>query len=407
MTQRLYYHDPYLRSFDATIAAVHRRDASSSETLVILDRTAFYPTSGGQPFDTGTLGNRPVVDVVEQDDGTIGHVLNVEPGSSNLDPGAAVSGAIDWPRRFDHMQQHTGQHVLSAAFDRLFRVATVSFHLGAESSTIDLARTVTAVEIGAAEDEANRIVWEDRPVNIRFADAAEAAALALRKPSAREGTLRLIEVEGFDLSACGGTHVGRTGGIGVVAVASAEKFKGGQRIEFVCGGRALARFRSLRDSVAASVRLLSVLPAELPAAIQRLQADARDQKRSMAALQSALAVFQADELATGAETVGAVRLVARAIEGDASLLKNLASRIAERESHMAVFASGTRPALVVIARAANVEAHAQQLLAALITRFGGRGGGKSELAQGGLDAASDEIIAAARASIMAEQTPNS
>jgi alanyl-tRNA synthetase len=398
---RLYYTDPYLRNFDATIAAVDRRDAA---LIVTLDRTAFYPTSGGQPFDTGTLGGFRVVDVIDQDDGTVGHLLNselktqnLEPGTWNLEPGTSVSGAIDWPRRFDHMQQHTGQHVLSAAFERLFRVATVSFHLGAESSTIDLARAVSASEIAAAEDEANRVVWEDRPVHIRFADAEEAAALKLRKPSARAGTLRLIDVENFDLSACGGTHVARTGAIGIIAVASSEKFKGGQRIEFVCGGRGLARFRSLRDTVTASVRLLSVLPAELPGSIERLQADARDQKRSMAALQNELATFRAAELAATAEAVGGVKLVSRALDADASVLKTLASAIAVRPGHAAVLVSVSRPCLVVAARAGDVPVSAQQILASLIERFGGRGGGKAELAQGGgLDAAPDAILAAAR-----------
>ena len=155
-------------------------------------------------------------------------------------------------------------------------------------------------EIAAAEAEANRIVWEDRPVAIRFADAEEAARLPLRKESLRGGMLRLIEVEGFDLSACGGTHVARTGGIGVIAVASWERFKGGQRLEFLCGGRALSGYRMLRDAMSASVRLLSVLPAELPAAIERLQADARDQKRALTGLQNDLAKYHAEELAGNA-----------------------------------------------------------------------------------------------------------
>ncbi len=198
-----------------------------------------------------------------------------------MEVGQAVHGEIDWARRFDHMQQHSGQHVLSAAFDKLFAVRTLSFHLGGAVSTIDLAREMSPAEIAAAETEANRVVWEDRPVTIRFADAEEAARLPLRKEPARGGTLRLIDVEDFDLSACGGTHVARTGGIGTIAVASWERFKGGQRLEFLCGGRALAGYRTLRDAMTASVRLLSVLPVELPAAIERLQADARDQKRAM------------------------------------------------------------------------------------------------------------------------------
>jgi alanyl-tRNA synthetase len=234
MTDRLYYTDPSLRAFDATIARVDRRGDRLSVTL---DRTAFYPTSGGQPIDTGQLGSLRVIDVVDEDDGSIAHVVeleprtpnpeprtNPEPGTRNPEPGQSIHGAIDWVRRFDHMQQHSGQHVLSAAFDRLFGVRTVSFHLGGVVSTIDLAREMSPAEIAAAETEANRIVWEDRPVTIRFADADEAARLPLRKEPARGGNLRLIDVEGFDLSACGGTHVARTGAIGVVAVASWESF---------------------------------------------------------------------------------------------------------------------------------------------------------------------------------------
>src|SRR3954471_24891063 len=166
MTDRLYYTDPYLRAFDATVVRVDRRD---DRLLVTLDRTAFYPTSGGQPFDTGRLGSLRVIDVVEGEDGSIVHV--VEPGTLNLEPGQPVHGEIGWDRRFDHIQQHTGQHVLSAAFDKLFGVRTLSFHLGATASTIDLAREMSAAEIAAAENEANRVVWEDRLVTIRFADA--------------------------------------------------------------------------------------------------------------------------------------------------------------------------------------------------------------------------------------------
>ena len=433
MTDRLYYTDPYLRAFDATIARVDRRD---DRLAVTLDRTAFYPTSGGQPFDTGRLGPVRIVDVIDEDDGSITHIVelrtpnaepgtpndeprtNPEPGALNLEPGQPVRGEIDWPRRFDHMQQHTGQHVLSAAFDRLFGVRTVSFHLGGAASTIDLAREMSAAEIAAAEAEANRIVWEDRPVAIRFADAEEAARLPLRKEPARGGTLRLIEVDGFDLSACGGTHVARTGGIGVIAIDSWERFKGGQRIEFLCGGRALTGYRALRDAMTASVRLLSVLPEELPAAIDRLQGDAREQKRTMIALQGDLARYQADELAASAEEVrlrpdtldaptpegtsahGVCRLVARAIDADANGLKKLASAIAAKSGYLVVLVSSSTPALVVIARSADVPISAQHVLNTLIAEFGGRGGGKSEMAQGGgLAASADVIIAAVRGSM--------
>jgi alanyl-tRNA synthetase len=300
-----------------------------------------------------------------------------------------VHGDIDWTRRFDHMQQHTGQHVLSAAFERLFHVRTVSFHLGAEVSTIDLARDVTQAELTAAEQDANRVVWEDRPVAIRYATEAEAAAMPLRKEPKRGGTLRLIEVADYDLSACGGTHVARTGAIGVIAIAGWERFKGGVRIEFLCGGRALARFRTLRDGVFAAIRLLSVTPAELAPTIERIQADAKEQKRSIVALQAELARFRAEELAASADAIqlrdgSQARLVARALDGDANTLKSLALAVVSRPQFVVVLLSSATPSLVVVARSADVGGvNAQHVLAHLVSEFGGRGGGKAELAQGG------------------------
>ncbi len=392
MTERLYYTDPYLRTFDATVARVDSRDGRAR---VFLDRTAFYPTSGGQPFDVGTLGALTVVDVSDEDeDGSIAHVVS---GGPPPKPGDPVRGEIDWARRFDHMQQHTGQHVLSAAIVRVARVPTVSFHLGSDVSTIDLARELKPQELADAEAEANRVVWEDRPVSVRFASKEEAAALPLRKESRREGTLRLIDVQDFDLSACGGTHVARTGAIGIIAVSAWERFKGGQRLEFVCGGRALARFRSLRDSVGASVKLLSVLPGEVPAAVERLQADAKEQKRAMAALQTELARYRAEELAASAEEAPSGRLVVRAIDGESATLKALAMAIAARPGHAAALVSTSSPVLAVVARAGDLTVSAQQVLASLLAEFGGRGGGKPDLAQGGgLTGSTDAILAAAR-----------
>ncbi len=405
MTDRLYYTDPYLRQFDAAIARVDTRGA---QRVLILDRTAFYPTSGGQPFDTGTLTADDdaairwrVVDVVDDEDGSVAHVLAPD-AQADAAVGARVHGTIDWARRFDHMQQHTGQHVLSAAFDRLFGVRTVSFHLGDEASTIDLAREVSAGELASAESEANRVVWEDRPVTIRFASATDAAAMPLRKESARQGTLRLIDVDEFDLSACGGTHVARTGAIGIIALGAAERFKGGSRVEFVCGGRALSRVRLLREAAATAGRLLSVGPEELAAAIERLQADARDVRRTATALQSELARFRAAELASTAEPIptsgsGAQKLVARAIDADANSLKHLAAAVTANPGFLVVLASVTQPAVVVVARSNDVKTRANDLLGAIIAKFGGKGGGRPELAQaGGLSAPADEVFAHVR-----------
>jgi alanyl-tRNA synthetase len=396
MTDRLYYDDPYKREFDAMVLEIAAAPAGAGQPArseVRLDRTAFYPTTGGQPFDTGTLGTARVVDVVDDEHGGIVHIVE-----GSLRQGDVVHGKVDWPRRFDHMQQHTGQHVLSAAFVRTSGAKTISFHLGSDVSTIDLAREVTPGEIAAAEDQANHVVWEDRPVAIRYATAGEAAALPLRKEPVRTGTLRLIDVEDFDLSACGGTHVARTGAIGVIAVTAWERFKGGQRLEFVCGGRALARLRSLRDVTAASVRALSVTPLEIPAAVERLQAESKDLRRALADAQGALAVFEARDMAAHAEPHAWGRLVLAALDGDAPRLKALATAAASMSGVLAVLISRSSPSLVVAARAADVSAVAcHEVVGALAKRFGGRGGGKPDLAQGGgLNAPPEEILAAVR-----------
>jgi alanyl-tRNA synthetase len=400
MTERLYYADPYCREFDATIRRVERRDG---RTLVALDRTAFYPTSGGQPFDIGMIEGRAVIDVIDEDDGTVIHVLDGPPSLEAFpQAGQPAHGTIDWQRRFDHMQQHSGQHVLSAACDRLFAARTVGFHLGISLCTIDLARELSRDEIAMAETEANRVVWENRAVAIRFVSAADAAALPLRKETAREGTLRLIDIDGFDLSACGGTHVARTGSIGVIAIGAVERFKGGQRVEFCCGGRALDRLRLMRDTLAGAVRLLSVLPEELPGAIERLQAEGRERQRALTALQHDLARYRAEELAASAEQTASGRLVLRSADADANGLKGLASAIVSQPGFIVVLVGRMRPALVVVARSRDGSVAANQVIGALTGKFGGRGGGKPDLAQaGGLDGAPEDVLTAARAVIEA------
>jgi alanyl-tRNA synthetase len=377
MTKRLYYTEPDRTEFDATVVAV---DTVSGRTHVTLDQTAFYPTSGGQPFDTGTLGGGAVSEVIDREDGTIAHVV-----SGALKVGDVVQGAIDWSRRFDHMQQHTGQHVLSAAFDRLFGVRTESFHMGSASATIDLARDVSAAEVAKAEDDANRIVWEDRPVAIRFATAEEAATLPLRKESIRTGPLRLIDVEGFDLSACGGTHVSRTGAIGVIAIGGWEKFRGGSRVEFLCGGRALTRFRLWRDSLAAAQKFLSVAPEEMAAAIERMQGENKAQQRTLRGFQEKLATHEAHALLEKAGASGDQVVVIEALEGwDAQGLKAIAvAAAAEKPNAVVVLFTTTTPALVVIARGSAATTDAVALLRRLVATFGGKGGGKPDLAQGG------------------------
>ena len=405
MTARIYYTDPYCRRFEAVVTKAFEHDGRPA---ALLDRTAFYPSSGGQPFDTGhllphELGEPSVparqpgaIDVVETVDGD-DHVVHVL--SAPIGEGTTVSGEIDWNRRFDHMQQHTGQHLLSAAFDRLFDNRTMSFHMGADTATIDLLRETSMEQISRAEDEANHVVWENREVSIRFVDPARHGPadppLQLRKEPAREGILRLIEVTGFDLSACGGTHVARTGAIGMITVAGAEKFKGGTRITFACGGRALRLLRTLRESVAGSVRALSVLPQELPAAIERMHVDARDLRKTIKRFQETLAGHEAARLLAGpafsdqarsakADGPASAHVVVEALEGwDANGLKAIASAITAGSRVAAALFSTTSPFAVVIATSADVPVDASAILRALTERFGGRGGGKPDLAQGG------------------------
>ncbi|HJU45035.1 MAG TPA: DHHA1 domain-containing protein [Vicinamibacterales bacterium] len=386
MTERLYYTEPYRQTFDATVVSADQADGCLHVTL---DQTAFYPTSGGQPFDTGTLGAAAVTDVIDREDGTIVHVV-----SGTLKAGEVVSGAIDWARRFDHMQQHTGQHVLSAAFDRLFGVRTDSFHLGQASSTIDLAREVTPAEIEKAEADANRVVWEDRPVTIRFTTAEEASSMGMRKESLRTGTLRLIDVKDYDLSACGGTHVERTGAIGIIAVGGWEKFRGGARVEFLCGTRALQRFRLWRDSLAAMQKHLSVPPVEMAASIERMQDDSKALQRTIRGFQEKVAAHEANAL------LAKGHIIVEAIDGwDAQGLKTMAAAAtAAQPDAVVVLFTAAIPAQVVVARGTNAKVDANAVLKQLASKFGGKGGGKPDLAQGGgLNASSADLISAARA----------
>ena len=387
---RLYYTDAYLIEFDAVVRDVVKQ---GDRLVATLDRTAFYPTSGGQPFDTGTLGEARVVDVFDQEDGTVGHAIDRE-----LEKSSRVRGHIDWARRFEHMQQHTGQHLLSAAFEKEVGAKTVGFHLGTASATIDLDKDLSPEQIARGEAAANNVLWEDREICVTFVSAHDAAKLPLRKDPAREGDLRIVEIKDYDLSACGGTHVARTGAIGMIGVTGSERFKGGIRVEFVCGGRALRAYRGLKDAVGGSVRLLSVLPEELPSAIEKLQNASRSQQKAQEALHERLAGHEAAALAAKGQNVGGVTLVAEALPGwDANGLKKLASAVTSNAGMVAVLITAESPSLVVVARSQDVTLDTGAVLKKLLDRFGGKGGGKGSMAQGGgLVGAPQDILAAAR-----------
>ena len=339
-----------------------------------------------------------MVDVQEDDHGDIVHARR------DVDGGRAGAGSTGARRQSTGRGASTtcsstrGSTCCRRPSIACIEARTVSFHLGSDSCTIDLSTAVTPRQIAAAEAEANRIVWENRPVAIRFVTVEEAAHLPLRKDPARQGTLRVIDIDGFDLSACGGTHVARTGDVGIIAITDWERFKGGQRLEFACGARALARFRSLRDWMSAAVRKLSVTPGELTLAIDRLQADVRAARRDRDELQSELARYRAHELiASAAEPVPAGLAVIRVIDGDMALLKSLAAQIVSEPGRLAVLVSKDTPSVVVVAASPDTGIASDKVLSVLLARFGGRGGGKAGLAQGGgLTGSPDALASEAR-----------
>jgi len=379
ITERLYYADSYLTHFSARVVARGERDGKPA---VALDQSAFYPEGGGQPPDAGTLGGVAVLDV-QAEDGVVWHTL-AQPLAGEL-----VQGQIDWARRFDHMQQHHGQHLLSAAFERLYELKTVSFHLGAASATIDLATpAISAEQAAAAEELTNQVIWEDRPVLARFVSPAELAQLPLRKPPRVDGPVRVVSVPDFDHSACGGTHPRATGGVGVLHIRRWERRGDTLRVEFLCGGRALRDLRWKNAALGRLAAALSVGPDEVEAAALRVrEAEERARKR-LANASEQLIHYEAQALVTQAELVGIVRVVRRAY-ADRSLdeVRALAKEIAARGC-VALLGLRAEKTQLIFARAEGLEIDSGKLLRATLERFDGRGGGQPALAQGGLPDAS-------------------
>jgi alanyl-tRNA synthetase len=379
VTLRLYYDDPALLAFDATVTAcVPYADGYRVE----LDRSAFYPTSGGQPHDLGHLRAEgrvlPVSDVVAEDDDQVWHQV-----PEAISAGSHVIGEIDRGRRRDFRQQHSGQHILSAAFDHLAGARTESVHLGLEACTLDLHREVSAEECRRAEDHANEVTWDNRPVTIRYADAADLAGEPrLRKATAREGRIRLIDIDGHDLSACGGTHVHRTGEVGVIVIRGTERFRGGTRVTFLCGRRALDSYRDVRDALDASARALSSSAADVPAAIARLREDLKqEQRRSKDAVEQ-LTALQASALEAGVD--GSGLLVAHLPDADASAVRVAALQLVAKSGRVVALIGGPAPHALVIARSADrPDVDAGALVRVVCAAHGGKGGGRPDLAQAG------------------------
>jgi alanyl-tRNA synthetase len=387
MTEHLYYHDSFLHEFDAEVREVAAIDSRSA---IVLDRTAFYPTSGGQVFDTGWMvpagqvERLRVSEVAERDDGTILHFLE---NPAQIQTGSRIHGLIDADRRRDHMQQHTGQHVLSAAFVRALNMPTVSFHMGVESCSIDLdTKGLTTKQAEAAEALANEVVTENRSVGIRFVTSQEAKDLGLRKlPPAEREQLRLIDIHDFDLTACGGTHVTATGQIGSILLRKIEKVRQGWRVEFVCGKRAVGTARRDYTTLAESAGLLSTHVWDVPQQVRKSQEELRVLKKSAEHVLAELANLYASRILAETSESGDRKVVLRVFpDRDLGFIKLLAQRLTRQSSNVVALlgVSSESPALV-FAQSQGQPFDMGALMKEALVKLGGRGGGSKDMAQGG------------------------
>ncbi len=379
-TERLYYSDSHLIEFEALVT--DKTDRVSGWTAVTLDRTAFYPTGGGQPSDTGTLEGVRVVECIDDEENGVLHVIQ----GRAPDVGATVKGRIDWPRRLDHMQQHTGQHILSQAFISLYNAPTRSFRVLNDSCEIDVELTNPTNEaIERAVELANNVIWEDRQITVRSVTAAEAAKLPLRKEPARDGELRLIEIEGFDLTPCGGTHAYRTGEVGMIAVRSWERAKGLTRIEFAAGTRALADYRRANKTARAVAALFSAGRDDAARLSTHMLEENKELRHRVRALEAIAATVEAEELWHKTQPTHGVRVIAQTLDGrNPEALKHLALALISHPKTIALLGSRDKEtARLVFARSEDAAGDMNTLMREACAMLDGRGGGKADLAQGG------------------------
>lgn len=403
-TERLYYHDSRLLEFDANVIDLTARDDGA--IAVILDRTAFYPTGGGQPNDTGTLGGARVVDCIDAETDGVLHVIQ----GPAPEVGDSVHGRVDWMRRLDHMQQHTGQHILSAAFVSLFGAATHSFRVLEHECEIDIALDNPADEkIQQAVDLANQIIWDARTIEIQQVTSEAAAALPLRKEPAREGELRLIKIADFDLTPCGGTHAKSTGEVGVIAVRSWERAKGLARIQFIAGVRVLADYCKANRTAAEVAALFSAGRDDSPGLVAKLIDENKKLARRVRELDEIACRVEAEELLAAASvrspTAREGQLEDRPVvisrvfpDRSADSLKHLALALIARPNVIALLGSREGDtARLVFARSPETSGDMNALVRKACELIDGRGGGKPDMAQGGGKniAALDEALAAA------------
>jgi alanyl-tRNA synthetase len=400
VTERLYFTDSHLFSFRAHVLEVASHEGHAA---VVLDRTAFYPTGGGQPNDTGRLGDARVVDVAEPEEGRILHVVD-----GALDVGAEVEGLVDAARRLDHLQQHTGQHILSQAFVRLFGAETRAFRMGTDVSEIDVDFDgATEERVAAAEALANETVFRDAPVRVHFVDRDAASRLPLRRDSDRDGELRVVEIEGFDFSPCGGTHACRTGEVGLIAIRGVERAKRMLRVEFVCGARALADYRRANRTALEVARVFSTGREDGPDAVRRLVDEAKQLRRRVRDLAEIASEVEGRRLYAEGEECQGYRVVVRRLDGrSADELRLVAHKVLAEGPALVLLASddgGTARLVFAKSDAPALGAvDCGALMRAACETLGGRGGGRPDMAQGGGPDASriDAALANARESVV-------
>lgn len=393
---RKYIDDPYCVHFEAEI--VERTDTPSGPA-VVLSQTYFYPESGGQPHDLGTIGDRRLVDVQQRpDDGAVIHTLESMPATDH------VACRIDWPRRLDHMQQHSGQHMLSAAFLSAHEAQTSSFHLGSAYSTIDLDRTVEADECSVAEELVNDVIRKGVTIRSRF--ATDRDELALRKPPPAGETLRIVTVDGLDEQACCGTHPRSAAEVGVVMVRTVENYKGGSRVHFVCGDRARRDYHQTIAHLRATAAELSSSESDAATNVNRLIAESKQARKELNLLRTELARHRADSWLDECVDVAGARVLAKQIEieklGDPSALRAAAVHLVREPNRVVLLGTiADGRAHLVFARSSDAPGDMGGLLRSVVSHVGGKGGGSGELAQGGGPEISGlgEAIAAASATL--------
>ncbi len=382
MTQRLYYENCDLRAFDAQVCACEKTDAGFK---VRLDQTAFYPTSGGQPFDTGTIGGAHVTDVFADEAGEVWHVVDLP-----LDVGAKVHGEIDWARRFDHMQQHAGEHLLANAAFRLLGGHTIGLHLGAEVSTIDMTLPegkthATDEEIRALEDDVNTWIQMDVPIRCWFPQPDELKALPLRKPPAVDEHIRIVQIGTHEYCACGGTHPARAGQIGLLKIVDARPSRGKLRIAFVCGERAYETLRTHYDLAKTSAGILSTSVENLPNMVGSMLEQLKEAQRGRAEAEKKVLLAEIPAMrARAIKSASGYAVIAERIDGDAAMAREIASALVEESGAIVLIGAPNGDASVYIAcRSEDVEVNMGAILSQAAKETGGKGGGRPAFAQGG------------------------